>query len=478
METADSPALLLLDLPPAALAGIDLLSFTATPTFRGIKIISPGFHFAFVGSSTAFSERHGIWFEIPGRPTRADFQPLIVTRWDAATETLVLVTDEAEILRQRANLGTIWREGLAPYRQQASNPSGSTTDTTQQIETSDWPSLTSSITPAVLDRIIGKDTWHLTSASSSKSDLEAIPGISTSDLNLEEDNELHFLPIDLKQTWREGATGRERTDAAQDRSWALENLIKEHCSTDGEKDVVGELQFTFLMILTLNNFSCLEQWRRLLSLLFTCKSAVPKRPDLFISAISTLRLQLQHCKDAEGGLIDLADEGGSLLKSLLVRFRKGLVSLGSGQRMEVQDVLDELDDLEDYLRTEHGWQFGGAFAKSGVLELEDGEQVRMDTTAFDEDDESGEFAPLVVDLTPEQKRLLGVGNEVVLHERLEGTRLGEREGVGDAAGSKVRVVEEASTGSEDEDEDGVGGAESESENEEEMEDLEDMDARY
>lgn len=438
METAETPALLILDLPPAALVGIDLLSFTSSSRFRGIKNLPSGFHFAFVGSSTAFSERHGIWFAVPSRTTSAN-PPLVITKWDAATEALVLVTDDAETLRHRANLGSIWREGLAPYRQQAPT----STDSTPQIETSDWPSLTSSITPALLTRIT--QNWHLSSASSSRADLEAIPGITVSHLNNEElQSELHFLPINLKQTWREGATGRERTEAAQDRSWALENLI---APNETESEVVGELQFCFLMILTLNNFSALEQWKRILSLLFTCTSAVPRRPELFVSTIAALRLQLQHCKDAEGGLIDLADEGGSLLKSLLVRFRKGVESLAPGE--EVQSVLDELDDLEDFLRTEHGWQFGGAFAKSGVLELEDGEQVAMETHDYDEEDETGEFAPQVVDLTDAERRALGVEDAGVLHEELGKASLAERAG----PGGKGLQAEEASSGSEDEDED-------------------------
>jgi A1 cistron-splicing factor AAR2 len=52
METADSSALLLLDLPQGALAGIDILSFTTTPRFRGVKNIPDGVHFAFVGEGT------------------------------------------------------------------------------------------------------------------------------------------------------------------------------------------------------------------------------------------------------------------------------------------------------------------------------------------------------------------------------------------------------------------------------------------
>lgn len=457
MESADTAAILLLDLPNSALAGIDLLSFTTTPRFQGVKNLPHGLHLAFVGSSTAFSERHGIWFNVL---QSTDVPHLIITKWDAQTETLSTEKDETEVFRWRANLGSIWREGLTPYRQATSK----TEDSEEIEESSDWPTLTASITTKLLSRITGSDSdWKLSSASSSRRDLEEIPGLSTEDLNLEAESELHFLPIDLKQTWREGATGRERTDAAQDRSWALENLISTFCRDGDASEIVGELQFCFLMVLTLNNFSCFEQWKRILTLLFTCKNAVSTRSDLFTSAIAALRLQLQHCKDAEGGLIDLADEGGSLLKGLLVRFRKGLEAPGG---IEVGDVLDELDDLEGYLRQEHGWQFGGSFVKTGLLELEDGEQVQMRTTAFDEDDETGEFAPQIVDLTPEQARMLGVQYEPDLSTNL--TRASLRE-------TKTKEVEgsdEDDATSSDEDEN------NHSDDSEEIQDLDEMDARF
>lgn len=144
MDSIDTPALLLLDLPPAALAGIDLLSFTVTPRFRGVKNLPPGFHFAFVGTSTAFSERHGLWFRVPGRAS-SDGQHLFITKWEASTETLKAETDETERLRWRANLGSIWKEGLTPYRQ-------TSTDAHMEAgeeEINDWPALTSAITASV-----------------------------------------------------------------------------------------------------------------------------------------------------------------------------------------------------------------------------------------------------------------------------------------------------------------------------------------
>ena len=469
METASEPAVLLLDLPKSALAGIDLLSFTVTPRFRGIKCLPPGLHFVFTGSSTAFSVRHGIWFRVLSKDP-PEGQQLTILRWQRETELLATESNEAERLRWRANIGEFWRGGLTPFRQSSSK---GVTETGESEEDNDWPQLTAYITDGLLARITQArsptDDLHLTSASSAQRDLDVIPGLSAEESNIHPEKALQFLPIDLQRTWREGATGRERTEAAQDRSWALNELIASHCSDSNTMDIIGELQFCFLMVLTLNNWSCLEQWKRLLTLIFTCKAACIRLPDLFIRALATLRLQLSHCKDAEGGLIDLADEGGSLLKSLLVRFRKGLESLPS---LEVQDIIDELDDLEAYLREEHGWQFGGGFARTGVLELEDGEQVRMDTTAYDEDDELGEYAPQIVDLTPEQAKALGIdlGKGDDLREKLQKTSLQELDEANDLDAAEEVAHDVLTQQSPDVAEDG--------EYEEETDDLEDMDARY
>jgi A1 cistron-splicing factor AAR2 len=116
-------------------------------------------------------------------------------------------------------------------------------------------------------------------------------------------------------------------------------------------------------------------------------------------------LQLQHCQVAEGGLFDLADESGSLLKKLLHKFKVGLKEVSG---MGKSDVVDELDELENYLRGEHGWQIDSDFLRKGMLELEDGEKVEMEVPGYEEEDESGEYAPTVVDLTDEEMAALGI----------------------------------------------------------------------
>jgi A1 cistron-splicing factor AAR2 len=423
-STVKGTTLLLLDLPPQALAGINLLSFTTTPRFKGIKHLPAGLHFIFASSSTALSIRHGAWIRVS---STEDLQ-LFVKRWDASKEELITVEDKAEVLKWKANLGSIWREGLTPYRQSAGEGSG-------EEETQDWSELTSQTSDAVLSRILGS-TWTLTSASSAMRDVDDIPGLDTK--RFDADQVLKVLPIELKQTWRPGATGRERTEAARDHSWALGELIDEHC--DGEEmQVLGELQLCFLMILTLNNYSCLEQWKRILRLLFTCQVAVVEKTQLFVETLRILRLQLKRSQDAEGGLFDLSEDGAGFLKLLLRRFKKSLDEIDGKAKL---DVMDELDELGSFLSSNYGWSLEDNQLRTGFVTLDDGERVEMTMNGYDEEDESGEYAPTVVDLTEEQLKVL--------------------------SGSKKKQTDSESTDNEEEDQ----------EESEDDADLEDMDARY
>lgn len=59
-----TPTILLPDLPPKTLVGIDLITFTSTPNFHGIRDLSPGWHFLYTGATETLSLRSGAWFYI------------------------------------------------------------------------------------------------------------------------------------------------------------------------------------------------------------------------------------------------------------------------------------------------------------------------------------------------------------------------------------------------------------------------------
>lgn len=396
-EIPENAIVLLLDLPPSAFCGIDLLSFTSSVRFKGIKGLPTGWHFLFTGVNSSLSLRHGVWFFVEKQNTYQLAPQLFVFRWNAQREELCREQDQSEVSRWRANLGSLWRQNLSPYRQ--SVESSHQSDQENGEKGCEWSRLTDCIAKQLLSKILGDSEqhyWTINSASSASRDLDSIPGLSNEETEENREKDLGFLPINLKQTWRDGAIGRERTEAAQDRSWAFVQLTQNDCAEPA--DILGEFQFCFLMILTLNNNSCLEQWRRLLTLILTCKTAALKQATFFEHFLRCLKLQLKHCQDAEGGLLDLSDSEGSLLKSLLSRFRQDLDGYAGQEKLE---VMDALDDLDDYLGDQYGWPMHGSHVRSGMIDLEDGERVEMDLNGVDEEDETGEYAPTVVDLSPE-----------------------------------------------------------------------------
>ena len=497
MSTSTPPphALLLLDIPPSTLCGLDLVSFTTTAQFQGVKQVPTGWHFLYTGATTSVSIRHGTWLHVPvlsqlNQPVaavvaaqqqeeeeeeegkarrqvewRTSPRAVIVKRWDEEREELVSEEDETEMLRWKANLGRIWNERLTPYR--------FSTGGEEVKGREDWKMLTDCITRQVLDRIVGDRSelngdevtgWRLTSVSSAPQDLDDIPGLDTATAHREMTpggRSLNFLPIDLKRTWRAGAIGRERTQAAQDLSWALSEVLRHRDPVESpasqqsslhekpqqgakkkdvndddddeidqdERELLGEMQFTFLMILTLANYSCMEQWKRILRLIFTCRAAVRDRPGLFARVLRLLKVQLQHCDDVEGGLFELYDDNEgrtSLLPYLLKMFRRGLNDTfgssdghdqekhavpssfrsRSASEREPAEKLVRLAyaDLESFVKGEFGWELGDSYVRRGLLQLEDGEEVELEMDDLQDEDERGEYAPVVVDLDESSTR--------------------------------------------------------------------------
>jgi A1 cistron-splicing factor AAR2 len=399
-DTISGTTLLLRSLPPSSFCAINLLSFTSTPRFQGIKYIPPGFHFFCTSSTNELSVRHGIWFRVPDGGVH-----VIIKSWSTQHESLLPEDDDVEILRARANLGKIWREGLTPYRQSAKEGGG-------EVE-KDWRLLTCHVTQALLERMTGSKTenhWPISSSSSAARDAEAIPGLPSEEAS-KNDEELSLLPIDLKKTWRSGATGRERTEAARDYSWALGELLA--VCQNGEDEILGELQVCYLMVLTVNNWSCLEQWRRLLRLIFTSAHAVNERPGFFVKVLALLQVQIRRADDVEGGLFDWSDQGRGQLRSVLRRFKKALADMDGKAKV---DVVEEFEKLEDFVRERFRWELGDDFLRRGMVMLEDGENVEVTIAGYEEEDETGEYAPTVVELDEHQLKDIG---EEVPHEEEE-----------------------------------------------------------
>ena len=311
-------------------------------------------------------------------------------------------------MNERGGPQAVYENFLTPYRQSAGSNT-SDTDTKDGV----WENLTSHITPSVLASFTRNSECTISSASSGIQDRDEIPGLDAPEVGsvIGEEQELGMLGIDLKKTWREGAVGRERTEGARDRSWLLGDIVakcgQEAISSSTEKNeeeqdwgsaILGQMQICFLMVLTLANYSCLEEWKRILAMVLTCESAVHEHPGFFAEILRVLKRQLERTDDVEGGLFDMSDEGAGLLRGLLKGFKRIIEQPSIGENIGVEDVKEEFEEVEKWVKEQYGWELGDEFVRKGMLELEDGETVEMETGEMEGEDESGEYAPVVVEL--------------------------------------------------------------------------------
>lgn len=385
---ASTPTLLLLDLPPSIFCGIDLLSFTTTAAFQGIKDLPSGFHFLFTSETNSISIREGFWFHIPKSPANGE-PPLVVRKWDAASNSMLQVADPESY---RSRLSGLWEKNLSPYRQSAGKEA-------ENADDRDWEELTQHVTTDALTRLMQNGTLSISTVSCMPEDRDEIPGLTSEETGLEE-QELQGLGINLKRTWREGAVGRERTEGAVDRSWALGDVAERFGAGNRSwgDSIFSQMEVCFLMVLTVVNYSCLEEWKRCVGLVLGCKTLVSERQAWFAEFLKLLQKQIKRCEDVDGGLFDMADEGGNILKGWLKGFRRSLSHVFNEH--EGQNVKDELEELESVLKMAYDWQFGDEVLRKGNVQLEDGEMVELEMKhdlGLDGEEEDGEYAPVIVE---------------------------------------------------------------------------------
>ncbi|ETI22808.1 hypothetical protein G647_06884 [Cladophialophora carrionii CBS 160.54] len=401
--------LIILSLPPKTFVGLDLLSFNSSPNFLGITKVPSGLHFLYTGTDASLSIRHGRWLKL-GATAETH-----VLSWNRDTESLELVGQKDPSAQNATSLASNGR-GLVDYvaLQNATSDLAAREAETEDADdgknrhspdegragSTDWPAMTAHVTPSLLNRVLSSD-WLVSSVSSAPDDTETVPGLSHLEVsNVLDQLPLNLLSINLKQTWAEGDVGRIRTDRARDRSWYLNHLI-ENVTPEGKnrvfgaREILGELQFCFLMVLTLANYSCLEQWKRLLSVFFTCQTGLDEVEEYFVQMLKVLRLQVTHVEDVEGGLFDLKDENASSwLRSLWARFRSVVDEAAEGER---EMLKKEVADLQKLFEDKYGWQSERDLLRRGMLELEDGERIEVTMPGVDEDEETGEYAPVIVE---------------------------------------------------------------------------------
>ncbi|PUU79667.1 AAR2 protein-domain-containing protein, partial [Tuber borchii] len=382
----------LTSIPPGTFIGIDLTTFTSTPAFQGIKLIPPGLHLLYYSTTTDSSLRNGFWFY--AHPER-----VISKAWDPTADTATLVDAPSSAkLEER-----VYVENLTPYRQRARRGGEG-----EEEEEEEWRALSGGVRERTLERCLGEG-WVCGTA-----------GVSEMDYDVGEEALMGFPPgggggvdvvwtkVDLKVTWPAGTIGRERTEMANDRSWALNNLLHELASgnqeeEEAERELLGELQLSFIMSITLGSYSAMEQYRRILGLCLTSRTCVfHERRGLFEGLLETLLAQLDYVDgDFWAGFVDGGDGDENWLAKLLRRFGCGIKEVVSEQRQVDPDkdsIVRLFRGIESLTRRKFDWVLDRRdVVRRGLVQTEDGDMVELELAGLDEEDETGEYAPVIVE---------------------------------------------------------------------------------
>ncbi|KAK6822655.1 Protein AAR2-like [Apiospora arundinis] len=439
--------LILDDLPTGFTVGCDTISFAATEHFLGFRDIPAGAHLIWIAPSETTSSRSAYWIftseKDPQSPGR-----VYVKQWDKFNEVLSDPASHAEERFQKERL----EEGLGnlmPYQfkggsstNSAAAPQPTTSSLTQAANDPDappafvldsntiWYQLTFAITPSLLNRLTAgtgtgtgaKDkTWPVNTSdrvAGGTSTVEEARLYANSTSQLTFTFGMEDLLFDTK------AEGAERTQQALDpTSWILSELRKSSPGTESKAEsegadssalnnLVGELQFAFLTGMHLGNYACLEQWWHYTTrVIFRAYRLAVEEPQLARDLIQTVHAQLVYNdRNLEGSILDTAPNGGSssgsgggakkLQKALTVyksRLNEQLLALGDQCTSAQQAVGASFAALEGFLWT-WDWDLRGEYLRSGTVMLEDGEVVHAELSDFEDEDERGDFAAVVVDV--------------------------------------------------------------------------------
>ncbi|CAJ2506952.1 Uu.00g081380.m01.CDS01 [Anthostomella pinea] len=397
------------DLPANFTVGCDAMSFNTTKPFPGFKDLPPGAHLIWVAPSESTSSRSAYWIHTPEKDPEEPGE-VYVKQWDKFNEVLGDPASHAEERFQKEKLEQIFGS-LAPYQFRATTSGKLQIEAPSQEDdalptflnnTTIWFQLTFAISPGLLNRITSKDqrTWPVTT-------MDGVSGeVSMAEearLYAKGTPQLRFMfPMDTHLINPE-AEGRERTRQALDpTNWIIDKL--EGATAGGHADdLVGELQFGFLTGMHLGNYSCLEQWWFFVTrLVFRSYNLVVERPQLARDLIQTFHAQLLYNdRYMDGDVLEDMPANAKMLQKAMVTYKarldEKLLALGDRCTPDQHSAGVAFSSLEAWL-WRLGWDLRGEYVRSGNVMLEDGEIVQAELSDFEDEDERGEFAPVVVDL--------------------------------------------------------------------------------
>ncbi|KOS21093.1 Protein AAR2 -like protein [Escovopsis weberi] len=436
---------LIANLPEVFTVGYDSVSFTARH-FGGVREIPRGPHFFWVSHPSGASARNGFWTYCGagagGDDDDDNDDRVHMLEWDRFYEVLS-EAPRAEARAQAARIEHFYAK-LAPYGNPAAagsrpgpaTPAAGPHGRDLDANFSMWRQLTEHVSPAVLDRVAGRQgpAWHVHTA-------DRVRGAVLLAVEAELDKrfaspvlearELTFTFDQHARTYSAAALGADRSLAARDPTDFILGAMRRPDAPLTDADVVGELQLAYVSGMHLGNDACVQQWwHMVLRLFLRAHALVDRRPSLAAAVLHAVATQLVYGYDwLDGSILDYGDAGSRDLRLALIVYKRRLEEALAASQQAQQQAQAQARGGEAQAEAEAhgsavlavatafarleagvaplGWDLRGDYVRSGRVMLEDGEEVELDMAELEAEDERGEWAPEVVEMD-ENGRELGL----------------------------------------------------------------------
>ncbi|KAJ3024274.1 a1-alpha2 repression [Thoreauomyces humboldtii] len=392
--------LLFLDAPPNMEFGVDCYSWKTGPKFKGLKLIPPGMHFIYYSALNREGEnagiRTGFWMTFLPRQ-------VVVKRWNPAVEDVFEdgELDSEETERFRKNFREFDRFlGVYPLLPVDKEP----VSAYQR-----WLRLTTHITPTLVKKILppsgkisamrcvsrfsdvddARPQFQSRKRGSTSSETPDPKNVST-DMPLDSEASvlptvpaketvevlhLNFTSVDLKRSFPSGASGADRTKYSMDKSYLLGQVL----TTSGYqnyKDLLGELQLSFIVFLIGEVFDGYEQWKTIVHLLCQSSEALQTIGGTLFLEFTMILTQQLEAHPADFFMDPLSAD--NFIRANLVFMTQSI----RDQDAVPASLSQAWERLLDFVESRFKWEIRS--------------DVRL--TQLDDEDSDGEYAPVVVEI--------------------------------------------------------------------------------
>ncbi|XP_078431214.1 AAR2 protein family [Wolffia australiana] len=355
---AKGATLLVLDVPPFTLFGIDTQMFSVGPLFKGIKMIPPGPHIVYYCASN----RDGTDFSpVISFFIYTSISEVVILKWQQQEENLVKLSEEEEGRYSQAVKNLAFDRNLGPYALEHFGQWKQISDYVSKDTIKRLEPIGGEISIMYEQNLV--DTVHITSGERKLAEqLEAIRFSKASGSSPTRGCFYTHIPALVKH---KGATREELTMLNLDKTQVLENILTKKFG--GQEDLLlGEFQFAFIAFMMGQSLQAFYQWKSLVILMFNCTEApFHVRTRLFSKFVKALYYQLNHGfrnnnrEDAGRGVSLSLDDAWVSKEGFLHHHCQNFFLLIE-QAGEVDgNLLSWTRRLKELLQRELGWSFNG-----------------------------------------------------------------------------------------------------------------------